>query len=224
MDRIINRTTGLLLLLCTLGLTCPGIVADDIPMKAMRDEMARSMGMQLAGLPRPYFMAYRIREITDVSVCAYLGSLVSSRDSRSRVFRVELRVGDYKLDNTNFVSFNFKAALDSLSDLPAGGLVARQQITTDDDYNQIRREIWLATDPEYKKAVEQLAAKEAALQNQSQIEDVPDFSRERPNTYFRKRKAFGRRCLNLGGSSAASLLSVPPSPGASIIPGVNRCT
>ena len=75
-----------------------------------------------------------------------------------------------------------------MSDLPAGGLEARQRITTDDDYNQIRRAIWLATDPEYKKAVEQLAAKEAALQNQSQIEDVPDFSRERRNTYFESTK------------------------------------
>ena len=75
-----------------------------------------------------------------------------------------------------------------MSDLPAGGFEARQQITTDDDYNQIRRAIWLATDPEYKKAVEQLAAKEAALQNQSQIEDVPDFSREQRNTYFESTK------------------------------------
>jgi PmbA/TldA metallopeptidase C-terminal domain len=186
MDRIIGRTTSLLLLLCTVGLLHPAGAAEDVPMKAMRDEMARSMGMQLTGLPRPYFLAYRMREITDVSVSAYLGSLVSSRDSRSRVLRVELRVGDYKLDNTNFVSF--KASLDSLSNLPAGGLIARQQITIDDDYNQIRREIWLATDPAYKKAVEQLAAKEAALQNQSQADDVPDFSRERPNTYFESAK------------------------------------
>jgi len=187
MDRIIGRTTSLLLLLCTLGLSHPSGAAEDVPMKAMRDEMTRSMGMQLTGLPQPYFLAYRMREITEVSVSAYLGSLVSSRDSRSRALYVGLRVGDYKLDNTNFVSF--KDSLDSLSALPPGWLFGRQQITIDDDYNQIRREIWLATDPEYKKAVEQFAAKKAALQSQDQADDVPDFSREHPNTYFESAKA-----------------------------------
>src|SRR6185437_15623934 len=52
------------------------------------------------------------------------------------------------------------------------------------NYNEIRRKIWLATDDGYKDAVEIFAAKQAALQNQSHGEDIPDFSREQPNKYF----------------------------------------
>jgi len=179
MERFVNRAACLLLLLCTVALTCPGVAADDVPMTAMRDEMARSVDMQLSGLAKPYFLAYRIQEITDVSVSANLGSLVTSRDTRSRLLHVELRVGDYKLDNSNFLSLGAR---------PGGSFSAGQQIAIDDDYSEIRREIWLATDAEYKKAVEQLAAKQAALQNQSHGDDVPDFSRERPNKYLEKPK------------------------------------
>ena len=179
MERIVNRTACLLLLLCTVALTCRGAAADDVPMKAMRDEMARSLGMQLTGLAKPYFLSYRIQETKGVSVSASLGSLVTSQDTRMRFLHVELRVGDYKLDNTNFLSLGAR---------PGGGLSAGHQIAIDDDYNEIRREIWLATDVEYKKAVEQLAAKQAALQNQTHGDDVPDFSREQPNKYFEKPK------------------------------------
>lgn len=179
MERTVNRTACLFLLLFTGALTCPGVAADDVPMKAMRDEMARSVGMQLTGLAKPYFLSYRMQEITGVSVSANLGSLLTSHDTRLRLLHVELRVGDYKLDNSNFLSLGAR---------PGGGFSAGQQIAIDDDYSQIRREIWLATDAEYKKAVEQLAAKQAALQNQSHGDDVPDFSREQPNKYFEKPK------------------------------------
>ena len=178
MERIVNRAC-LFLMLCTVALTCPGVAADDVPMKAMRDQMARSLSMQLSGLAKPYFLAYRVQEITGFSVSASLGSLVTSHDTRSRVLHVELRVGDYKLDNSNFLSLGAR---------PGGGFGAGLQIAIDDDYNELSREIWLATDSEYKKAVELFAAKQATLQNQSQGEDVPDFSRERPNKSFEKQK------------------------------------
>lgn len=178
MERIVNRAC-LLSLLCAVALTCPGFAADDVPMKAMRDQMARSLSMQLPGLAKPYFLAYRIQEITDFSVSADLGSLVRSQDTHSRLLHVELRVGDYKLDNSNFLSFGAR---------PPGDFSAGQHVAIDDNYNEISREIWLATDAEYKKAVEQLAAKQATLQNQSHGDDVPDFSRERPNQLFEKQK------------------------------------
>jgi PmbA/TldA metallopeptidase C-terminal domain len=179
MNHIAKRTAGLVMLVCAIAFPGPLRAADDLPMKAMRDEMARSTGMQLPGLARPYFIAYRIQDINDVSIAASLGSLVTSQRIRSRLLHVELRVGDYKLDNTNFLSFGNRQV---------GGFSAGQQIAIDDDYREIRRQIWLATDSEYKKAVGLLAAKQAALQNQNHGEDVPDFSRERPNKYFEKDK------------------------------------
>ena len=178
--RIVSRIFCGLILLCTLAVSYPLLAADDVPMKAMKDEMARSMTMQLTGLGKPYFVAYRIQDITDITIAADLGSVVSSQNNRSRLLHVELRVGDYKLDNTNFLSIGSRQA---------SGFGGGQQMAIDDDYNEIRREIWLSTDSEYKKAVELFTSKQAALQNQSRGEDLPDFTQEKPNKYFAKQSS-----------------------------------
>ena len=136
--------------------------------------------MQLSGLSKPYFVAYRIQDITDVSITADLGSIVGSQNSRTRLLQVQLRVGDYKLDNTNFLAFGTRQA---------SGFGTGSQITVDDDFNELRREIWLATDSEYEKAVELFTAKQAALQNQSHGEDIADFTQERPNKSLAKQAA-----------------------------------
>lgn len=175
--RIVSRTVCGLLLLCTMAASYAVAAADDVPMKAMRDEMARSVGMQLTGLSKPYFVAYRIQEINDVTIVADLGSIVTSQSARTRLLQVQLRVGDYKLDNTNFLAFGTRQA---------SGFGMGEQIAVDDDYSELRREIWLATDAEYKKAVELFTAKQAALQNQSHGEDIPDFTQEKPNKSFAK--------------------------------------
>jgi predicted Zn-dependent protease len=170
-------------ILCRLVLLAPVIfsrpmqAADDATMKAMRDEMARSLNMQLPGLEKPYFLAYRIEDIHNITVVANLGSLATSRDLHSRLLRAEIRVGDYKLDNSNFISF---------SNREVGGVSTAQQITVDDNYDEIRRQIWLTTDREYKKAVRVLAAKQAALGNQSNNQDVPDLSKQSANKYSAK--------------------------------------
>src|SRR5580700_605240 len=178
--RIVSRIFCGLILLCTLAVSYPLLAADDVPMKAMKDEMARSMTMQLTGLGKPYFVAYRIQDITDITIAADLGSVDSSQNNRSRLLHVELRVGDYKLDNTNFLSIGSRQA---------SGFGGGQQMAIDDDYNEIRREIWLSTDSEYKKAVELFTSKQAALQNQSHGEDLPDFTQEKPNKYFAKQSS-----------------------------------
>ena len=175
--RIVSRTVCGLLLLCTMAASYVVAAADDVPMKAMRDEMARSVGMQLTGLSKPYFVAYRIQDINDVTIVADLGSIVTSQSARTRLLQVQLRVGDYKLDNTNFLAFGTRQA---------SGFGMGEQIAVDDDYSELRREIWLATDAEYKKAVELFTAKQAALQNQSHGEDIPDFTQEKPNKSFAK--------------------------------------
>ena len=175
MERVGRRMRWLWVLVSALSLA-PSLRADDVVTKAMRDEMARSKDMRLPGIESPYFVAYRMQDINDISITANLGSLVSSDDTRSRLLHVELRVGSYKLDNTNFLSFANRQF----------GSFTGQQVTIDDNYNQIRRQIWLSTDAEYKKAVQALAAKQAALQNQSHVDDMPDFSEEHPNKYFEK--------------------------------------
>ena len=145
--------------------------------RALRDELARSMKeLQLEDLERPYFISYHVHEMRSRSSSATFGSLLTSQKSRSRTLTVEVRVGDYALDNTNFRAFAF-----------GGTGVVRMRgssvgLTLEDNYDELRRKIWLATDGAYKKALEDLAKKRAALQNKTRTEEIPDFSREAPAT------------------------------------------
>jgi predicted Zn-dependent protease len=165
-------------LLCFFVAALPIGAQDDVLMRAMRDEMARSMKeLQLANLEKPYFIAYRATERDDTGVGASFGALTHSNTGRSRMFSAEVRVGDYQFDNTNFFSINFGMGTEIQT-----AFFGNTQLPLDDDYKELRRKIWLATDSAYKKAVEDFSKKRAALQNKNREDDIPDFSHETPVT------------------------------------------
>jgi predicted Zn-dependent protease len=143
--------------------------------RAMRDELSRSMkDLRLGQLERPYFVSYQVREVQDVDISASSGSLLTSDENRSRMLTVELRIGDYAFDNTNFFAgpefaFTRNRSFFGFNELPL-----------DDNYLEFRRLIWLATDSAYKQALENLAGKRAALQNRTRTENLSDFSKEEP--------------------------------------------
>ncbi len=149
----------------------------DPVLRAMKDELARSMkDLKIEGVERPYFLAYRVEDVDEKVVSAGFGALQDSRATRRRSFGVEMRVGDYQFDNTNFMSVG---AFGMGSPFAGSGTAP-----LDDDYNQIRRELWLATDARYKQIAESLATKRAVLQNRKQHEELPDFSKETPTQSF----------------------------------------
>ncbi len=145
---------------------------EDIVMKAMSDELARSMAkLQLENLEKPYFISYRVQENRYIRVAASFGSLLQSSESRSRFLIVEVRVGSSSLDNTGFLSY---------PSFP--GVMRTVMLALDDNYNELRRQIWLATDAVYKRALDDLAKKRSVLQNKTLTEEIPDFSKEEPVT------------------------------------------
>ncbi len=100
-SRIYSTVVLLVLPLLSAG---AGSAQDDVVMRAMRDELARSMAdLRLEELSRPYFIAYRVDELNEVSAAASFGSVTSSRENLTRRLSVEVRVGDYAFDNTNFL-------------------------------------------------------------------------------------------------------------------------
>ena len=141
-------------------------------MRAMRDELTRSMTqLQFENLEKPYFISYLVTDNRSQSVAAQFGSALGRGDSRSREVAIEVRVGSPALDNTNFGGFG-----------GGGGGTVRATFATDDNYDVLRRQLWLTTDRAYKAAVEQLARKKAALQNKTRTEELPDFSPQPPTT------------------------------------------
>lgn len=165
-----------------VAILCCGsaLAADDIVMRAMRDELARSMKkLQLENLQKPYFISYRAVESSGCNVAASFGALTYSSceppgngSTRGRTFSLEVRIGDYSRDNTNFYSPLNTAGV--ARPLGGGGMA----VPLDDNYDEIRRQLWLGTDSAYKNALDVYAKKKAALENRTRTADAPDFSHE----------------------------------------------
>ncbi|HUK54581.1 MAG TPA: metallopeptidase TldD-related protein [Candidatus Binatia bacterium] len=156
-----------------LGLPRPGADANDKDqtLHALRDELARSRArLVLPPQPKPYYIEYRLLDLEQRTVSATFGSLLASSSAKNRFMDVNVRVGDYQLDNSNFVGGDdFRSTMGS-----TGG------VGIDGDYNSLRQDLWIATDGAYKEALSQLSNKRAFLLNLSRPPDIPDFSHEPP--------------------------------------------
>lgn len=162
-------------LACAACLPCSA--GDSELMRAMRDEMGRAVNeLQLGEMEKPFFISYLVREVTEANATAELGSVVSRSESSTRRLTVQVRVGDKSLDSTNFFGQSRGSSALARADFPVA-------LPLGDDYGAIRRQIWLATDRSYKSALDRIARKRAALQNETRIDDVPDFSDQEPHTY-----------------------------------------
>ncbi|RPI57251.1 MAG: hypothetical protein EHM55_02545 [Acidobacteria bacterium] len=138
---------------------------------AMQDEMQRSMAeLRMKGEAAPYYIAYEVLDRTMSEVSGRLGALVENPPRRTRTLRVEVRVGDYTFDSSRFVMQGFGGG--------AGLAGETVMAPLDDDYDALRREIWITTDAVYKRAITTFARKKAAFQNRAASDPIPDFARE----------------------------------------------
>jgi hypothetical protein len=153
----------------------PGALPEDTLIKAMRDELKRSLKkLQLENLEKPYFLSYRISETQTVSAAASFGALSASNEFRRRVLATECRVGSYEMDNTNF--YSARNAMSGVIRVQASFGIT---LPLDDDYDEIRRQLWLSTDAGYKQALDDLAKKRAALENRTRTgAAIADLSKE----------------------------------------------
>jgi len=148
-------------------------------LQAMRDELARSM-QALKALPTPpYFLSYDVTELQSVQVGGAFGAITESQESRRRHLDLDLRVGDYRFDNTHAVRGGFPGMGRYF------GFGDRfVQIPIDDDPRPIRAALWYQTDRHYREAIEQLMWVKTNAQLNVLPEDTSsDFSAEAPARY-----------------------------------------
>ena len=142
----------------------------------MRDEMARSktrLELQIPGSPqpqRPYYLEYRLLDLDVREVVAEFGALQSTSHTRNRFMDVVARVGDYKLDSSNFVS----------DDGFRGFIGPTGSVGIDRDYDSLRQDLWIATDQAFKEAVETYSRKQAYLSSLARQSDIDDFAKVAP--------------------------------------------
>ncbi len=143
----------------------------DKTLHAMHDEMQRSLSrLQIPGMDKPFFIQYRLLDLDIRTISASFGSLVASNTSRSRFMSVDVRVGNYHLDSSNFIS----------EDGFQGFLGSTGQVGIDRDYHSLRQDLWLATDQAYKAAVTQMSLKQSFLQSLTKPPEIDDFSQVQP--------------------------------------------
>jgi predicted Zn-dependent protease len=169
------------------GLSATGVGAQSVKaqpgdadqtLRAMRDEMERSRSrLRMAEQERPFYVEYRLLDVEIKAVTASFGALVNSTQNKQRFMSVDVRVGDYLVDSSNFVGGeDFQGFLGSTG-----------QVGIDRDYHSLRQDLWLATDQAYKEALVRLSKKRAYIASLARQPNIPDFSREQPITLIHAR-------------------------------------
>ena len=98
LSRLLPRR--LLISLCGVVLAASPAAGQSTVLDAMKAELDRSMELLGEEETPPYFLSYEISESRSVSVGASFGALTNSDESHERLLDIDLRVGDYSLDNT----------------------------------------------------------------------------------------------------------------------------
>ena len=144
-------------------------------LKAMEEELSRSMkGLGEKGNLPPYFISYDITETKNIMIIASYGALRRNSTEHSRLLDVEVRVGDYKLDNTH----RLRGMHDFRYPIPVS-------ISLEDDLDALKSALWLETDKKYKAAMERLIQVKAQKTVKVKEEDESaDFSRESPEKFI----------------------------------------
>lgn len=133
--------------------------------KAFDDELKRTVGkLKLGEHPSPYFAAFSGNQSRYVDVYGAFGALDRIDSGRGRSLDVEVRVGDYKFDNSGTSGSQFFNPYEAYSE---------SGMALDNDYDSIRRTLWLMSDSRYKRAIEELEKKKAVL-NQKKIDNLPN--------------------------------------------------
>lgn len=149
--------------------------ANDL-IKVMEKELARSFaGLKNAGKEPLYFLQYEIVDEEEINISTFNGTILDNKYSRNRYLTVDVRVGNYKLDNTHqlrgstgFSGFDFYAP-------------SYEQIPLEDDEFAVREVLWQKTDEEFKKAQERIMKVKAERETKvAETDTSPDFSKAEP--------------------------------------------
>jgi TldD protein len=150
----------------------------DKTLAALHDELQRSKDrLVLPGEQRPYYIEYRLLDLDERIISAEFGALLSTDTTRNRFMSVDVRVGNYKLDSSNFLAAEgFRGFLGSTG-----------TVGIDRDYESLRQDLWLATDQAYKEALASYSNKQAALRSLANAPTVDDFSQADPTVMVEPR-------------------------------------
>jgi TldD protein len=169
-----------LILAATLCCPIPGPAADGKPSSAMLDAMKAELTRSLEQFKKqqtpPYFLSYEVVESESAGASGSFGALVSSSvPTRRRSLGIDLRVGDYQLDNTHPIRGAGFIPGDNFSSMP---------MAVEDDPEALRALLWYYTDQKFKRAIEQLISVKTNVKVKTEETDhAGDFSPAKGETF-----------------------------------------
>ena len=141
---------------------------DTLLIRAMQSELHRSMdSLRLKGQEGPYFLSYMLWDVQGYRIEASMGAVETANPEPLRLVDVDLRVGSYEHDQSQYVG-GF-----------VGGPRLSAPIPQGNDTLLLRQALWAQTDARYKVALEQLAQKQSFLASHHGMDALPDWSKQK---------------------------------------------
>jgi predicted Zn-dependent protease len=142
---------------------------EEIIFKAIKEEVNRGLNqLKMEGLQPPFFIAYSIGDVNQLTVSASHGSLLTSDTTVMRSSNTRLLIGDYQCTDENFQgTTGGSSGYDAYPSL-------------DNDEKALRNGIWKNLDAIYKSAAETYEQKMAAIKQLNIPEkdlELPDWDK-----------------------------------------------
>jgi hypothetical protein len=137
---------------------------EDVILKAMCDEMDRNTKeLKSETNEKPFFIAYNAQDAKTLYIYATHGALMNTMEAPARNNNVRLIVGDYE--------FNDESLDNSISSPPT---LEETAMPLENDYQGIRRSLWIATDNVFKGACKHFERNKLNLSEQKkQLSEIP---------------------------------------------------
>jgi hypothetical protein len=141
----------------SLHVSAPSESKDSVIFAALSDELKRSMdSLQIAGQPAPFIIDYRLQRERSLRIDATLGEVCQKQITPwYQKFDAEVVLGNYH----------------RTSQLQAEPNMRGVSIPMAADYNNLRRQAWMASDARYKQSLAALAQKMQAQRKATLPED-----------------------------------------------------
>lgn len=152
------------------------VSAQDVLLDVLKEELNREVKEFAKIESPPYYLAYRVNDVSYTRIESSFGSLIQSYNNHNRFLLTTVRVGDYQFDNTH-------PSEDGRWGGDGGNMGGNAiQIPVDDSRQAIQYSIWRVTQNSYKQARETLKSlKNSTASTKNKLED---FSKTTPAQFI----------------------------------------
>jgi predicted Zn-dependent protease len=149
--------------------------AQDKLIDILKTELDRNFTVLKDNSVPAYYVSYRVQDMQTHNLRASFGKLLYNSNLRhQRLFNIDVRVGDYEMDNTREIKGGNR-----YNDY------SNNALAVEDNPVAIQKTLWRVTDQVYKDAVKQFENVKANVAVKVASEDKSgDFTKENPEKYF----------------------------------------